>query len=317
MKTIEITEMPKYNEAAPLRMNLLYIGDTGIGKTQITTRWCEEHGYFFKTLILSQLDPTEALGIPVKEKRNFQGNEITVLSTAIPEWVIELAEHKDEHPVLFLDEFFCAKPGVQNAFLNFLSEKKVGPIDLSFVKVIAATNINQYTYDSADNIFSRFCCFYTVNRTAGEYVGDDRIDYHYEDINEMAGPAFDARSLKPRCYEILSEVKDNKLYYDFYEGYTNTEYIYVYPEEKFNNAFKEYVEKVKGKEEWSISESNAKCLAAVLRGMKPQQKNWNPICDKIVNMTPESVIRIRAALSPNVAKKVSGVVLKEDLKIAI
>lgn len=316
MKTIEVTDMPKYINASPICMNLLFIGDTGIGKTTVVENMCKESNSYLKTLILSQLDPSEALGIPVKREMEYNGHAISVLDTAIPKWVFDLLEHKDENPILFLDEFLCAKPGVMNSFLNFLTQKRVGPIDLSFVRVVAATNIGHYTYDPDNNILSRFCMFYTVNTSAGSYVNDYRIDYHYEDINEHAGVIFDTRSLKPRCYEQLSKVTDNNLYYDFYEGFTNTEYVFVYPDKKFNDIFREYVEKVPGKSEFTISASNAKCVAAILKSTNPKLRNWNPVCDKITNMTPEAVKLIRAALSPNVAKKVSGVDIdKEDNNI--
>lgn len=304
MKTIEINEIGKYIDASPVEMNLMFIGDTGIGKTTEIERYCKKKGIYLKTLILSQLDASEALGIPVRVTKNYNGEEISVLDTAIPVWVLELAEHKNA--ILFLDEFLCAPPSVMNSFLNFLTQKKVKNIDLSHVKIISATNIGHYTYDPDNNILSRFCMFYTVNTTASDFVKDKRINYSYEDINLKEGTLFDVRSLKPRCYYQLSLVKDNTLYYDFYEGFTNSEYVMIHPEKAVNDIFKQYIEKRSSKKEFYISDENIKCLVAVLRTKFSSIRNWNPFLNKLINLEPDTTIKLREALSPNVAKKVKG-----------
>lgn len=299
MKTIEINEIEKYLDAAPTELNMMFIGGTGIGKTTAIENYCKKNNIFLKTLILSQLDASEALGIPVRTEKEYNGEKISVIDTAVPLWVFELAEHKNA--MLFLDEFLCSTPSVMNSFLNFLTQKKVKNIDLSHVKVVAATNIGRYTYEPDNNILSRFCMFYTVNTTASDYVNDPRIDYHYEDNDLKEGVLFEVRSLKPRCYYQLSLVEDNNLFYDFYEGFTNTQYVYVHPNEKVNDVFKQYAQKHKGKNEFYVTDGNIDCLIAVLKQKLKNVRNWNPVCDKFVNVDPETILKIREALTKKAA----------------
>lgn len=315
MKTIEINDMFKYIDAAPIELNLMFVGDTGIGKTMQIEKYCKDRGLYLKTLILSQLDASEALGIPVRVEKEYNGEKVSVLDTAIPLWVLELAEHKDS--VLFLDEFLCAQPGVMNSFLNFLTQKKVKNIDLSHVRVIAATNVGHYTYDPDNNILSRFCMFYTVNSSAKDFVNDNRINYSYEDINLREGTLFDVRSLKPRCYYQLSLIKDNTLYYDFYEGFTNSEYVHVHDDEQINLIFKQYVEKVPKKEEFTISDSNIDCLVAVLKEKLPTVSNWKPMCSRLVNLDPMTMNKLMEKLCPATAERAANLsqIVKDDVEL--
>ena len=48
MKHISVTEMPKIIEAAPNEMSVLFIGDTGIGKTQIIKKYAADNKIFIK-----------------------------------------------------------------------------------------------------------------------------------------------------------------------------------------------------------------------------------------------------------------------------
>lgn len=177
MREIEINEIGKIIDAAPLDMNLMFIGDTGIGKTQSIEKYCKERGIYLKTLILSQLEASETLGVPIKGTREFNGETYDVLNTAVPNWVFDLAEH--ENAMLFLDEFLCAQPGVMNSFLNFFTQKSVEGISLKHVRIVSATNIGNYTFDPGTNILSRFCFFYAGNNSVNEYLNDKRITNRY------------------------------------------------------------------------------------------------------------------------------------------
>ena len=46
MKTIEVNEIAKYISAAPNEMNLMFIGDTGVGKTTVIENYCKDNGIF-------------------------------------------------------------------------------------------------------------------------------------------------------------------------------------------------------------------------------------------------------------------------------
>lgn len=270
MKQIEVNDITKYIDAAPKAMCTMFIGDTGCGKTQMITRYAEEHNLYLKTLILSQLEASETLGIPVQSKRVYDGVEYNTIETAVPSWVFDLAEHQEEGAMLYLDEFLCAEPAVMNAFLNFLTERKVGNIDLSNVKVVAATNIGNYTYEPDNNILSRFCMFYVVNTSYSKYLSkkygkNKSIHNDYCDEEERDGVIFEYRSLKPRCQEMLMMLKDRTLLSDFYEGYTNRQYMpKFHNNEKIDNIVSGFAKLNTDSGYWYLEEDDYPRIAAAL-----------------------------------------------------
>lgn len=224
MRHIDISELSRVIDAQPVEMPIMIIGDTGIGKTQVIKQYAKDNNMYLKTLILSQLEASEALGIPVQSTREYNGKIYNTIDTAIPAWVFDLAEHKNS--ILYLDEFLCAEPSVMNSFLNFITEREVSGIDLSHVKIIAATNIGNYTYDPDNNILSRFSMVYAENKNFSKYLSSKyknakTINNDYKDVEELEGAIFEERSLKPRCHELLCLVKDKDMLRLFYEGFTN------------------------------------------------------------------------------------------------
>ncbi len=229
MKIIEINEIKDIIKESPLDMNLMFLGDTGIGKTTVINNYAKENGCYLVTLILAHLDPSKALGVPYPKDRIYNGNNYKEMSTAIPSWVFDLADHVNDKnpPILFLDEFLCAEPAVANSFLNFLSEKKVEGIDLSRVKIIGASNISNYTYDPDKNILTRFCFFWAKNSTYNEFNNNDKFNIAYKDETpDENNIIFSKRELKPRCLEMMMKVNNQKYVDYFYEGYTNTQPSY-------------------------------------------------------------------------------------------
>ena len=269
MKEIKLNDIYSILDAAPIEMPVMFIGDTGIGKTQVINQYAKDNGYFLKTLILSQLEASEALGIPVQSKKAFNGKEYPTIETAIPNWVFDLAEH--ENAMLYLDEFLCAEPAVMNSMLNFLTEKRVDDIDLSHVKIVAATNIGNYTYEPDNNILSRFCFFYVVNTSYQDYLKKKYknskilINNNYKDEEEKDNVIFDARSLKPRCQEMLYKLNDPSLVAMFYEGYTNKKYMAQFHKDSdINEIVSEFAKEVDGDESYYISAESYDNLAALL-----------------------------------------------------
>lgn len=300
MKTIEINEIEKYIDNAPANMNLMFIGDTGIGKTYCIKKYCETHKMYLKTLILSQLEASETLGIPVRSSRVLNGVEYNSLETAVPSWVFDLYEaslNKKDYPsgcMLFLDEFLCAQPSVMNAFLNFLTEKNVNGIDLSSIKIVSATNIGKYTFNPDNNILSRFCMFYVINTTAKDFVGETRINYSYKDENTRNGVIFETRSLKPRCLEQLSKIEDWKLWNDYYEGFTNQKYFYISDDKEINDLLYPYVT-ITNDGIYTCSKQNAIAIKAILKAKYPRIRNWNNIIAEFKNLDADGYINISDA----------------------
>lgn len=216
MYNVDISEVANVIDVCPKEINLMLLGDSGIGKTTVIEKYCKDHNYFLKTLILSQLEPSEALGVPITSEREYNGHKYKTMESATPAWVFDLAEH--ENAVLFLDELLCADPSVMNSFLNLLSQKCVNGIDLSHVKFIAATNIGLYTFTPDFNFLTRFCFFHVTNKT---YDKNMPFIYTYSDDSEYDGPIFAERRLVPRCATSLKNVPA-KYIPAFYEGFTNS-----------------------------------------------------------------------------------------------
>lgn len=252
MRTINIDEIEKIiDEAKGTNINLLFVGDTGIGKTEAIKKYCAKNKLYLKCLNLSTIDPSECLGIPVKNTREYNGKTYDVLTTAIPNWVFDLKEHEKQGCVLFLDEFFCCQPSVMNAFLNFLVEKRVEDIEID-VTILAATNIGTYTFDPAENMLSRFCMFYVENNSYADYLKKKYkntylLNNYKDNTDKTSHTIFEPRSLKPRCQEALCLLKNSEIINYFYEGFTNMEMPKLFSSiEKVNNiintfAFKGYV----------------------------------------------------------------------------
>lgn len=267
MKEIKLEQIAEVLDAAPIEMATMFIGDTGIGKTQAISQYAAERGIYLKTLILSQLEASEALGIPVQAKRIYNGKEYNTIETAVPTWVFDLAEH--ENAMLYLDEFLCCEPAVMNSFLNFLTERNVNGIDLHHVKVVAATNIGNYTYEPDNNILSRFCMFYVVNDSFNTYIKNKhkgskiRIENTYQDMEDREGIIFEIRSLKPRCQEMLYMLKNPDMLDLFYEGYTNMEYRpKFHSNAKLNDFVGEFVVKEDGS--WHLKDENIDNVAGLI-----------------------------------------------------
>lgn len=294
MHKLEIDEIDKIIDNAPVEMNLMFLGDTGIGKTTKIEKYANDNGYYLKTLILSQLEASETLGIPIKTTRIFNGREYPCLTTAIPEWVFELKEH--DKAILFLDEFLCAQPSVMNSFLNFLSQKRVKDIDLRHVRIIAATNIGNYTFEPDNNILSRFCWFYVINTKVNEYLNDKTIINDYADENEQEGVIFESRSLKPRCHEQLLKVKDPSLLQIFYEGFTNRKYILVHLNSEVNEVISPFFEPIQNSNKYYISDENIINMVQIMKRTFTRYKKWDKVISDFINIELEALVKIQELL---------------------
>ena len=174
-----------------------------------------------------------------------------------------------------------------NAFLNFLTQKVVNGIDLSHVKIIAASNIGNYTFEPDTNILSRFCMFYIINSSFNSYITDKRITNTYKDECTRESVIFEPRSLKPRCQEQLSSITDKYLGM-FYEGFTNIKYKYFHSNATVNAIIIPYLD-CDEKGEYTMSANNLICFIVLLKKKFPRIKTWKKICSQFENLSEKTI----------------------------
>lgn len=235
MKKINHSEMVHYLRAARAHnINMCLVSQIGVGKTEGIEEYARTEGMTLHTLILSALDASETLGVPVTEKTQINGVEVTVLGTALPKWAVDAASEKA--PLIFLEELLTAPPEVLNTFLNFLTTKKVGPLDLSHAQVVFATNVENdgIGYSLPLNSLDRLCLFELTSTAEGtsEYLFK-KLNGHglrntliSNDSDFGKGSIlYQLRKLSNRNFEKLASLsKDDKygdLIADFHSGMTN------------------------------------------------------------------------------------------------
>ncbi|MCX8092922.1 MAG: ATP-binding protein [Candidatus Goldbacteria bacterium] len=93
---------------------LMVFGPPGVGKTRILKKFADEKGYELRVKHLSRMDQTDWSGIP-KENEGYTG--------FLPVSLFKPAEN-NKRIVIFFDELNTAHPGVLNAALDIILEKK-------------------------------------------------------------------------------------------------------------------------------------------------------------------------------------------------
>lgn len=125
---------------------VLLWGAPGVGKTSYIEDFFKKENIHLEVLIGSIMDPTD-LGTPIPVKED--GVEVRM---APPPWAKRIKKALDEgkEAALFMDELTCAPPSVQAALLRVTQERKVGEVDISGCKMLAAANPTEYAADVND-----------------------------------------------------------------------------------------------------------------------------------------------------------------------
>lgn len=113
---------------------VLLWGQPGTGKTAVIKKMALTEGAHLETLIGSTLDPVDVCGMPVPHEGR--------VKLAPPAWAerIKIKIESGKRAWLFLDELSCAPPSVHAAFLRIVNDRQVGELNLSGMRVIAASN---------------------------------------------------------------------------------------------------------------------------------------------------------------------------------
>jgi len=94
---------------------VLLVGHAGVGKTEIVRQLAQETGRKLYTVILSQLEPGDLLGLPVTRDG--------VTEFLRPNWLPK----EDERAILFLDEINRAPIYVRQSIFQLVLDRQVGP----------------------------------------------------------------------------------------------------------------------------------------------------------------------------------------------
>ena len=112
------------------RVPAIVTGEPGVGKSKSTEATCAALGLPCEVFILSQREPTDIGGVPMRSPEGLVwecGPEIRRLA-AVP------------RGVLFLDELSLAPPAVQAPALRLLAEGRINDYDLRHIAFVAAAN---------------------------------------------------------------------------------------------------------------------------------------------------------------------------------
>lgn len=106
------------------RMPAVLVGPPGVGKTSKIYELTEKMGYELITLIGSQLDPTDIVGLPKGEHLGVddEGRDIHGTVNLAPWWQVRILQHRKV--VLFLDEITNSSPQVRASQLTMLQHRE-------------------------------------------------------------------------------------------------------------------------------------------------------------------------------------------------
>ena len=121
---------------------LLLIGPPGIGKTAVVEQIARECGIGLVAYTMTHHTRQSAIGLPVLEQREFNGESCTVTAYTMSEIIASVYGQMEKsgcrEGILFLDEINCVSETLMPAMLQFLQYKTFGSHRLPEGWVIAA-----------------------------------------------------------------------------------------------------------------------------------------------------------------------------------
>lgn len=139
----------EYKIPAVHQRPVLLMGPPGIGKTAIMKQIAKEMGIGLVEYTLTHHTRQSAVGLPVLNKKIFDGQEYTVTEYTMSEIVASVYECMEEtgvrEGILFLDEINCVSETLAPTMLQFLQQKTFGTHKLpKGWLIVAAGNPSKY-----------------------------------------------------------------------------------------------------------------------------------------------------------------------------
>jgi len=138
-------------------LNLCIVSSSGTGKSTIVEAFAKEIGVHCETLIVSNMEATEIVGIPYINKDDSGSG---TLESAKPEWLKNLEKHGG-NGILLIDEISNARPDVQTPLLSMLTARKAGvydiPKDVQFVFAMNDSTSSVDYYGMGEALRDRLC----------------------------------------------------------------------------------------------------------------------------------------------------------------
>jgi alkaline phosphatase D len=116
--------MSAMEAAVKARVPVMLVGSPGTGKSATVKSLANSTGYELITLVGSQADPSDIMGLPKGEKilDDDEGNPIYGTTYLSPWWQVRILKNKKV--ILFLDEFSNTPPATRASFLVMLQERE-------------------------------------------------------------------------------------------------------------------------------------------------------------------------------------------------
>ncbi len=197
------TETGQYRIPAKRQRPVLLIGPPGIGKTAIMEQIARECSLGLVAYTMTHHTRQSAIGLPVLEKRNFQGREYTVTEYTMSEIIasvydqIERGGHREG--ILFLDEINCVSETLMPALLQFLQYKTFGSHRLPDGWVITAAG-NPLSYNRSAREFD----IVTLDRVKRMEVEPDFAVWKRYALQRGLHPAvLSFLEIKPECFYVM------------------------------------------------------------------------------------------------------------------
>lgn len=148
MPNVDAKELKQtISDSYETKTNLMIWGAPGIGKTEILKQVAKDHGANVIVVILSLMEPTDAVGLPEIEEigsgKNAQRRTVTRLPIWYPRDNFGIDGVSDKGGIMFLDEINRANRAVMNSLLTLVQDRRIDIADYQMPDqwvVIAAAN---------------------------------------------------------------------------------------------------------------------------------------------------------------------------------